>query len=504
LFDRNPAVDDARGSDPAPPRFRGCRDDVVEVVDPTSPTVLAVECSTVRAEAGNLREFNDTRLRLGSRGFDHPEGELRMFYKQKKLFAAVAAVVVLAAGCGSSKSSAGGPASTGAPASAGGTASTGGGGSTTYTVGLLTDLTGLGASSSKSSVQGVQAGIAEAAKEGYHIKMVVADTATSPAQVLSGAQKLVDQDHVSAVIAISGLTFAAAHFLTSRGVVVLGAAQDGPEWMTSMNMFSVYGPLDLTKVATTFGKFLKMVGGTNLGVIGYGISPSSAESAKGNGVSAQAAGIKLGYVNANFPFGGTNVGPVVLAMKAAGVDSVTGGVVPATVFALNTALRQQGVKVKVVLMPTGYGADLAEGGPAAATDAQGLYFQLAFQPVEMQTAATKQFQSALSSVGVTGDPGQSMYLGYATIDMFLRGLKVTGPNPTPAALISALSGIKDFDAWGLLGSHTLDLGQRTGIVNGPGNCDYFTKYVGSTFQLVPGADPLCGDTIPGKTVSPNS
>jgi ABC-type branched-subunit amino acid transport system substrate-binding protein len=415
--------------------------------------------------------------------------------KNGKLLAVAAAVLLVAAACNSSKSNG----SSSSPTTGGGSS-----GGKTYTVGLLTDVTGLGASSSKSSVQGVQAGIAQAQKEGYHIKMVVADTATSPQQALSGAQKLVTQDHVFAVIAISGVTFAAAPYLTSHGIPVLGAAQDGPEWITSPNMFSVYGPLDLSMVSTTFGNFMKLAGGTNLGQIGYSISPSSAMSAKGNAVSAKHAGLKVGYLNTSFPFGGTNVGPVVLAMKAAGVDAINGSVVPATVFALAAGLAQQGVKLKVTLMPTGYGADLTEGGPDAATAAQGMYFYLAFQPVEMQTAATKQFQSALSSVGVHIVPGQGMYLGYASIDMLLRGLKAAGNNPSQAAFITALNGVHDFDAWGLLGTHTLDLAQRHGIVSGPGNCNYFVQYEGTVFKLVPGATPLCGTTIPGVKVSATS
>jgi hypothetical protein len=53
----------------------------------------------------------------------------------------------------------------------------------------------------------------------------------------------------------------------------------------------------------------------------------------------------------------------------------------------------------------------------------------------------------------------------------------------------------------LLGTHTLDLAQRHGIVSGPGNCNYFVQYQGTVFKLVPGATPLCGETIPGVTVS---
>src|SRR3954468_20812977 len=78
----------------------------------------------------------------------------------------------------------------------------------TITVGVLTDVTGLAASSSKTSIEGVKAGIAAVAPEGYTIKYVVADTATNPSQVLTAAQKLVQRDHVFAVIAHSALFYA--------------------------------------------------------------------------------------------------------------------------------------------------------------------------------------------------------------------------------------------------------------------------------------------------------
>ena len=108
------------------------------------------------------------------------------------------------------------------------------------------------------------------------------------------------------------------------------------------NMFSVFGFLNPADVSTTFGQLYKLLGAHIVGTLGYGISPSSADSAKGAAVSAQAAGLKVGYLNANFPFGGTNVAPEALAMKTAGVDGLYGSVDPNTSFALITALRQDG------------------------------------------------------------------------------------------------------------------------------------------------------------------
>src|SRR4051794_20510192 len=99
---------------------------------------------------------------------------------------ALAAVVATAVACSGSSS--------------GGSKATGGGSSSpaagkTLTIGVLTDITGLAASGQKDFAEGVKAGGAVIAKDGYKFKYVVVDTQTSPQAALAGAQKLVQQDH---------------------------------------------------------------------------------------------------------------------------------------------------------------------------------------------------------------------------------------------------------------------------------------------------------------------
>ena len=118
------------------------------------------------------------------------------------------------------------------------TAGASGSGLKTITVGLLTDLTGPGASSSATSVQGLKAGVYLAKRDGYDLKYYVGDTATSPTTALSAGQSLVEQHHVLAVIAISAITFSAAPFFKTQGIPVIGAAQDAGEWLTDPNMFT--------------------------------------------------------------------------------------------------------------------------------------------------------------------------------------------------------------------------------------------------------------------------
>ena len=409
------------------------------------------------------------------------------------------AALVAAAGCSSSsgKNNGGGTIGTGSSAP-------GGGGSVatkTITVGVLADVTGLAASSSKTSIQGINAGVIYAKRHGYDVKYVVADTATNPATALSGAQKLVTRDHVSVVIAHSAILFAASNYLTSHGVAVIGPGEDGPEWTKAKNMFSVFGAVHATKVADTLGRFFKERGVTTVGAVGYSISPLSSEAAKSSVASAKSQGIKVGYLNANFPFGSTDVAPEVLAMKSAGVDGFTATTDPNTAFAFVTGLRQAGVTPKVSIFSTGYGGDLLQAGPGALNAAQNVYFSLTYEPVEMQTTATKQFESDLKAAGVSGKPTYAEYNGYLSVGLLVQALKSTGGNAESAALISAMSGIHDWNALGLFGSHSLDLNDRTSGVGGADNCLWVTKLEGNDFKLVPGADPICGTELKGVTVS---
>ncbi len=427
-----------------------------------------------------------------------------MSHSRKTAVVVTAAALLAVAACGSSSKGGGAGAPTGAVStSAGGGSSTAPASNKTVTVGVLADFTGPAASGNKTVTDGVKAGVVYAARNGFTIKYILADTATNPATALSAAQKLVTQDHVSIVIAHSAITFAASTYLTAHGVAVIGAGEDGPEWTKSKNMFSVFGALHTTKVSDTLGKFYKMQGVTTVGAVGYSISPLSSESAKASIASAESVGLKKGYLNASFAFGSTDVQPIVLAMKSAGVDGFTATTDPNTAFALVTGMKQAGVNYKVAIFATGYGGDLTQAGPGALNAAQGVYFSLGYEPVEMNTTATKQFESDLTAAGVKGKPTYADYNGYTSIGLLVRALKANGGSTKASDVISALSNIHDWDALGLFGTHRLDINDRDNLVGGTDNCSWITKLNGSNFELVPNADPICGKTL-SVTVSASS
>ena len=122
-----------------------------------------------------------------------------------------------------------------------------------------------------STPTGVKAGVGYEDAHGYKIKYVVVDAGSSPTGALSAAQRLVEQDHVFAVIAVSGVTFAAAPYLLANGIPVIGSASDASEWITDRNMFSVFGTADYSKVESTDGLLFKLLGAKNIGSLGYSI-----------------------------------------------------------------------------------------------------------------------------------------------------------------------------------------------------------------------------------------
>ena len=371
----------------------------------------------------------------------------------------------------------------------------------TYTVGLLADMTGITASGNASSVQGLEAGIDLAKSEGYHIKYVLADTGSSVSGALTAAQKLVDEDHVFAVMAESSFTFVAASFLNSHGVPVIGSAEDGPEWLTDGNMFSPYGAgigSGTVPVITTTGAAMRLEGVTNAGILAYNYVTSTL-AGKEEAKSIEDAGIKIGYLNLAFPLSSANTQPVALAMKNDKVDGFVAPLSPATALSVIEDLKQLGVTLKGAFLFNGYGGDLKTGGPGAQQAAQGVFFGVEYEPVEMHTAATVQLQHYLQGVGVTGDPTFAEYNAYLSIAMMVEGLRAAGANPTRSHFIGALDGVR-WNAIGLLGNHYQLAGNREAHPSGIDGCTWLTQLEGSKFNLVPGGDPICGTSVAGQSV----
>ncbi len=409
---------------------------------------------------------------------------------------ACSAALVLSA-CGSDDEDGGG--------GSGGTGGTGGGGGP-IRLGYLTSVSGPAAVTFVGVQEGAEARLAAYAEEGREcsdteFEVVVGDDASTPQGALAGAQSLVQQEDVYAVLPVSSRFFGAGDFAGTQAADTpfVGAAFDGgAQWQNPeyRNLFSAIGTIDYEEVATTHGDYFQAVGGTRIAAVSVE-SPSSAGAADAAVAGAEQVGLERGYVNTSVPVGSTDVGTIVLGIQESGADVLFLPVNPDTAFAIVAGLRQLGVEMKSIVLVAGYGADLLASGPAVQA-AQGVSFANVWAPTELDTEATRFQSEALREFAgsESGIPSFSQGMAWLATDLFLHGLEQAGCDASQQEFIDTLREDDTFDGGGLLGAE-IDFAQVGDLAsgNGPGNCFYVVTLEGESFVPEPDGSPVCGELV---------
>jgi len=371
------------------------------------------------------------------------------------------------------------------------------------TIAYVTSLTGPGASEDATTPAGFLARIdlqnAMGGVNGHKLVPLVVDDETSPSFVITAVQDALSKGAFG-IVSQSPLFFAAAKFPNQQGIPVTGSYSDGPEWgqQPYTNMFSSdHGSVDPKyPVNTLVGGFLKSHGGTVIGAYGYGISPQSAASARGAAEAFKSAGGKIGVEDTSVPFGGTDFTTEALTAKQNGVNAMTPSMDNNSNFALATAFKQAGIKLKATLFATGYEPDVINS--PAWSGLQGDYFLSAFRPWSLPDAATKQMQAAMEKYAHFS---KSQFATYGQVnawvgaDLMIKGLQMAGRNPTHAAVIKDLRSIKAYNANGLL---PITVNYSTVFGHDPRTCSWIVKATKTGFVPV-SSQPFCGHDIPGTT-----
>ena len=137
--------------------------------------------------------------------------------------------------------------------------------------------------------------------------------------------------------------------------------------------------------------------------------------------------------------------------KKNGVNAISPAMDANSNYALATALKQAGVKVKAAIYATGYQPDVIKS-PVWKT-LQGGYFLSLFRPGTCPTPRREQMQAAMEKYAhftKTQFPNFGQYESWAGADLMIKGLQMAGANPTRAAVIKDLRGLKSYNADGLL------------------------------------------------------
>jgi branched-chain amino acid transport system substrate-binding protein len=372
------------------------------------------------------------------------------------------------------------------------------------TVAYITDLTGPGASENSTSPAGFEARIAlqnaEGGVHGHKLVPLVLDDQTSPSEIATAVQEAASK--AFGIVSQSPLFFLAAKYPNQQGVPVTGTYDDGPEWGTQpyTNMFaSDEGSVNPKyPVNTQIGDFLKSHGGTVLGAYGYGISPSSARAAVQSADSFKHAGGKVGVLDTSVPFGGVAFTSAALVAKQDGVNAIVPGMDSNSNYALATALKQAGVKFKA-LFATGYEPDIINS--PAWNAVQGDYFLSLFRPWSLPNAGTEQMQAAMekySHLPKSQFANFGQEEAWAGADLMIKGLEMAGPNPTRAAVIKDLRGLKSYNDNGML-PQSIDYATIFGH-DLPKQCTWIEQAEKHGFTTV-SAQPYCGTDIPGTSTA---
>jgi branched-chain amino acid transport system substrate-binding protein len=392
------------------------------------------------------------------------------------------------------------------PAGAAGSASGSSGSKAPYTIALVTSTTGLAAPLFQETPQGFLARIAlqnaQGGVNGHKLVPLVINDQTSPSLDATGVQLAISRGAIG-IVAVSSLFYGGYKFAQQAGVPVTGSSLDGPEWgeQPNTNMFaSDTGSIDPKYPANTaIGTFLKAHGGTIVGTYGIGISPSSIQSAIGSGISFTHAGGKVGVLDTSVPYGSVDFTSAALTAKSKNVNAVYAGMGNSQNFALATAFKQAGVKLKAVVFPTGYEAAVVH--TPAWKSLQGMYFSASFRPTVFPNAGTRQLVSALQKYQHRAPANFPTYVvdeSWLGADLMIKGLQKAGGSPTRSSVVKALRGITSYNGNGLL-PQSINYATIFGH-DLPLQCGWYLQAAKAGFVSL-SSKPLCGTYIPGTATA---
>ncbi|HUY21149.1 MAG TPA: ABC transporter substrate-binding protein [Acidimicrobiales bacterium] len=356
---------------------------------------------------------------------------------------AVAALALVVSGCANSKAQV----STGGNGAPGVTA-------TEIDVGSIANVTGPLSSDFAPVVNGVQAYFsmvnAEGGIAGRKLKLAYqTDDQGSSTIDLTVAQKLVEQDHVFAVVGVGTPFFGGASYLASQGTPTFGYVVS-TDWANKPTLFGSFGSvLDFQTAGPGDAWMAQQLGAQSVAVVAYGV-PQSAAACQAAVTGMRQFGVNVSYTDLSFPFGSDPTADV-LQMKSHNVDllfsclDVNGSV------SFARAINQNGLTMHQIWF-NGYDRTTLQQYGSLMT---GVYMGLQHVP----------FEAALTFPGVY--PGIATYIremqkyqpahtydevaldGWVSAAQFVAGLKAVGKDLTQKRLVDAINSQKGFTGDGV-------------------------------------------------------
>jgi branched-chain amino acid transport system substrate-binding protein len=372
------------------------------------------------------------------------------------------------------------------------------------TLGFIWSGTGVAAPNFEDSGDACKARVeAQNAKGGINgrkIDLEAIDDKSSGAN-LTAAKDLVENRHAFAVVNNSSFGFLTYRYMLDSGVPLIGGGFDGTYYSVkgNENIISAGGngsPPPTGIIFTNGTDVAKKLGATKIGSVGYGISPSSSGVAKDTQkYAAEASGLDPVYLNTAVDFGTTDVGPIVLGLKNAGADAVYLPLDGNTNLAIAQGLQQNGVKMKAVLMASGYGQEMLDSPIAKTLDSSDVVSQV-YKPAELTNdPAVKAFRADLKKyAGITGVPDYGAYTGYIACDLAITGIEQAGKSPTGKGFIDGLHKLGTYKAADLTCA-PVDISLENFGKTPEKSCQYFVTFKNGKFVVMNKGKPVLGKIV---------
>jgi len=363
-------------------------------------------------------------------------------------------------------------------------------------VGVVVDETGVAASNDKGyaafkariDAQNDAGGIF-----GRKINLVFEDGQSSATENLTAVQKIVLTSNPFVMVDDSYALSSSYRYLVAQKIPTVTGGYDGPEYADPGNEYLLpmlignigknYPPIN-----TIVPNFMKQQGVTKGAGLGYSISPSSSAAAERIADGLAMVGLPGAYVNTSIPFGGENVGSVILDMKRQSVDGAYLAMDNNTNFAVANAAIQNGLTFKALVMATGYDETLIDNPTALATAEKGnVFISSQFVPYEDATPGVERMRAIFQkylSIPTSQHPIFGYWIGYSDAQLLIDGLMAAGRNPTRQGFVDA---VRSFDNWnddGLFCSGVPFTMATYGQVNTKEGCAYIIKVANGKFVVV--------------------
>jgi branched-chain amino acid transport system substrate-binding protein len=340
--------------------------------------------------------------------------------------------------------------------------------------------------SAKASIQAWADSVNAAGGIGGHaVHLYIEDDGGNPAVSLTEVKKLVEQDHVVAIVGqTTGDPAAFQRYIDSAGVPVIGGNPQASPYLTDPNWFAVGGNL----VASFYGiAATARQNGPELGNLYCAELPACASTVTLLQAFGRPLGVAVTYsskVSASAP----DFTAVCQGLIRSGVQSYTLGLAAATLKEVASQCQQQGLKARLIL------SDVADSTFTSDSQFDGLeVVDDIFPFFDESTSATKAFHAALRqyepSVGTAALPLDSQAaVVWASGKLFEAAVHASGAGPiTPESVKNGLYALKGDTLGGLTVPLTFTRGKATNY-----NCNWVYMIKNGAFIAPNGTKATCG------------